>query len=401
MRMVGVNTSSQFAPAELESTENREAEAQHEEPAVTAAAVKEDKQSTLETPDKLLDAGSRENPVDDPVGSATPQRPSSGEPIALAVLQQLPLEEPPHVEPNEGGGPPQVPSRHHHAMANAFNFEDLARALMNVRPKPLTFSSLDHEDPEKYITKCRTFITAQRLTGEQQVETLQEGLLGEARKWWQPYSEMGFDFEKFFQLLQNKCKKRTRKICSWKRMGLLTAINRNPKSAHPGLIEASDSDVSGLKRLFVLAQLSEQLFLIDTGAEVSVLPATHADGLVPSSFLLHAVNGSDFRTFGKRILSVDLETRFPLGIHVLRRAIPIFGADAIYHFNLLPHLKRGQLINNNTKLAVSGRLAFALVVGISALDKAHPMAHLLARYPQIFSPSAPIGTRATGVFHTL
>ncbi|CAB0033878.1 unnamed protein product [Trichogramma brassicae] len=192
------------APAELESTENREAEAEHEEPAVTAAAVKEDEQSTLETSDELLDAGSRENPVDDPVGSATPQRHSSGEPIALVVPQQLPLEEPPHVEPNEGGGPPQVPPRHHHAMANAFNFEDLTRALMNVRPKPPTFSGLDHEDPEKYIKKCRTFITAQRLTGEQQVETLQEGLLGEARKWWQPYSEMGFDFEKYSQLLQNK-----------------------------------------------------------------------------------------------------------------------------------------------------------------------------------------------------
>uniref|UniRef100_A0ABD2WAL5 Uncharacterized protein n=1 Tax=Trichogramma kaykai TaxID=54128 RepID=A0ABD2WAL5_9HYME len=80
---------------------------------------------------------------------------------------------------------------------------------------------------------------------------------------------------------------------------------------------------------------------------------------------------------------------------------PIFNADAIYHFDLLQHLKRGQLIDNNTKLAISGRLALAPVVRISALDKAHPMAHLLARYPQIFSPSAPIGTRAAGVFHTL
>ncbi|KAL7304187.1 hypothetical protein TKK_0003385 [Trichogramma kaykai] len=185
------------APAELGSTESRGAEAQHEEPG-------EGTRSPLETPDELLDAGSQQNPVNEPAVLSTPPRLVPGEPIAPAVLQQLPPEEPPQVETNEGGGPPEVPPRHHRAMANAFNFEDLARALMNVRPKPPTFSGLDHEDPGKYIEKCRTFITAQRLTDEQQVETLQEGLLGEARKWWQPYSEMGFDFEKYSQLVQNK-----------------------------------------------------------------------------------------------------------------------------------------------------------------------------------------------------
>ncbi|CAB0037102.1 unnamed protein product [Trichogramma brassicae] len=56
---------------------------------------------------------------------------------------------------------------------------------------------------------------------------------------------------------------------------------------------------------------------------------------------------------------------------------------------------------NTTNLAVSGQLVFAPVTGISALDKSHPMAHLLARFPQIFSPSAPVGARAAGVFHTL
>uniref|UniRef100_A0ABD2WB22 Peptidase A2 domain-containing protein n=1 Tax=Trichogramma kaykai TaxID=54128 RepID=A0ABD2WB22_9HYME len=52
------------------------------------------------------------------------------------------------------------------------------------------------------------------------------------------------------------------------------------KLQSPGLIEASDSGVSGSKRLFVLDKLTEQLFLIDTGAEVSVLLATRSDGLV-------------------------------------------------------------------------------------------------------------------------
>uniref|UniRef100_A0ABD2VY36 Retrotransposon gag domain-containing protein n=1 Tax=Trichogramma kaykai TaxID=54128 RepID=A0ABD2VY36_9HYME len=90
-------------------------------------------------------------------------------------------------------------------MANApFNFEELARALMTVRPALPTFSGLDHECPDKYLQKCTAYITATHLPESQQVATLQEGLQGEAKKWWQSYQVMELDFASYQQLIKSR-----------------------------------------------------------------------------------------------------------------------------------------------------------------------------------------------------
>ncbi|CAB0041770.1 unnamed protein product [Trichogramma brassicae] len=101
---------------------------------------------------------------------------------------------------------PNLPPQENPAeMANgAFNFEELARALMATRPVAPTFSGLDHECPEKYLRKCTTYITATNLPAEQQVSSLQEGLQGEAKKWWQCYRVMELDFARYQQLIRAK-----------------------------------------------------------------------------------------------------------------------------------------------------------------------------------------------------
>ena len=50
-------------------------------------------------------------------------------------------------------------------------------------------------------------------------------------------------------------------------------------------------------------------FLVDTGAEVSVLPPSPADRKHPDGFNLLAVNGSGIATFGKRSLTLNLGLR--------------------------------------------------------------------------------------------
>ncbi|KAL7288347.1 hypothetical protein TKK_0017681 [Trichogramma kaykai] len=77
------------------------------------------------------------------------------------------------------------------------------------------------------------------------------------------------------------------------------------------------------------------------------------------------------------------------------------GADAFAHFDLLPDLKRCQIIDNITKLTAKGQLASASLTGISVLDPLHPLAHLLNKCPQAFRPSTPNGTRVTAICHTL
>ncbi|CAB0039647.1 unnamed protein product [Trichogramma brassicae] len=109
-------------------------------------------------------------------------------------------------EEDEQGGQPTPSPRRNYAMdqQDVFNFEELARALLSARPAVPTFSGLDHEDPDKYLEKCQAFITGQRLQAEQQVPTLQEGLQGEAKKWWLPYQIMELDYERYSQLIKSK-----------------------------------------------------------------------------------------------------------------------------------------------------------------------------------------------------
>ncbi len=64
-----------------------------------------------------------------------------------------------------------------------------------------------------------------------------------------------------------------------------------------------------LGRLFYIHDISSNTrFLVDTGAEVSVVPPFHTErSHQPSTFTLQAVNGSKITTFGVRSLTLNLE----------------------------------------------------------------------------------------------
>ena len=58
-------------------------------------------------------------------------------------------------------------------------------------------------------------------------------------------------------------------------------------------------------------------FLIDTGADISVLPLSSAKGNVaPSEFKVYAADGTPIPTFGSRTLSLDLGLRQCLSVHL-------------------------------------------------------------------------------------
>ncbi len=72
-------------------------------------------------------------------------------------------------------------------------------------------------------------------------------------------------------------------------------------------------DASGLNtcRLLHITERSSKLsFLVDTGAQVSVLPPTRSDRLrKQESFTLSAVNGTPIATYGTRSLTLNLGLR--------------------------------------------------------------------------------------------
>ncbi|XP_058456390.1 uncharacterized protein LOC131433804 [Malaya genurostris] len=64
------------------------------------------------------------------------------------------------------------------------------------------------------------------------------------------------------------------------------------------------------RRLSILDRTHSIRFLIDTGSDVSILPATRKDKTKPPiPFILHAANSTNIKTFDKRFLYVDLGLR--------------------------------------------------------------------------------------------
>lgn len=133
----------------------------------------------------------------------------------------------------------------------------------------------------------------------------------------------------------------------------------SPSGKRPGQSLAA-TGVPGLvpSRLFLVMDRTRGLrFLVDTGAEVSVLPATQAERKRPSkSLTLQAVNATPIATHGTRSLTVDLGLRrtFRWVFVVADVETPILGADFLSHFNLLVDMTHCRLVDAHTHLMIQG-----------------------------------------------
>ena len=91
---------------------------------------------------------------------------------------------------------------------------------------------------------------------------------------------------------------------------------------------------------------SQRHFLVDSGADESVVPATAQDQTLPRSQSLLAANGTEIATFGRR----DLALSFAPGHQVIQTfwvadvERPILGADFFIAHSLLIDLKKRRLL---------------------------------------------------------
>lgn len=112
-------------------------------------------------------------------------------------------------------------------------------------------------------------------------------------------------------------------------------------------------------RLFhVTDRLTKVRYLVDTGAEICVIPPTltdrrRRDHSTPS---LTAVNGSTIKTYGQRSVTLDigLKRKFHWCFLVADVCVPIIGADFLWHFKLLVDVREHRLIDTATHLSVQG-----------------------------------------------
>ena len=145
----------------------------------------------------------------------------------------------------------------------------------------------------------------------------------------------------------------------------------------------SATDVSGYpsSRLFHIKDKNTHThFLIDTGAEVSVIPLSLSDSRPsPDKLTLTAVS-TIIRTFGKCSLTLHRPFSWVFIIAEVKR--PILGADFLSHFGLLVDMKQRQLLDTITQLHVPGILSSEPSPGptIRPKDNSDPYHNLLSNF---------------------
>ncbi|GFV58440.1 transposon Ty3-G Gag-Pol polyprotein [Trichonephila clavipes] len=140
-------------------------------------------------------------------------------------------------------------------------------------------------------------------------------------------------------------------------------------------------------RLFVKDRETGCQFLVDSGADVSILPWTKTKGECQASqYKLYAANGTEIPRYGLKILTLDLDLRrpfqWPFIIAKVKRGI--IGADflqkfhtvnrASKYFNLLksyPDLTKPNLVNRVVKHGVKHHI---LTTGQPVYSKARQLA---------------------------
>ena len=130
-------------------------------------------------------------------------------------------------------------------------------------------------------------------------------------------------------------------------------------------------------------------FLIDTGAQVSVIPATPQDKKHQmSSSNLTAANGSTIKSYGYKSLSLTLGLRRQFRFVVLVADVqePILGADFLYHFNLVVDIRNRRLRDPLTNLSTTGDIQTTSLHSVTMLQSTDSFSKLLSEYPDITAP---------------
>eukprot|EP00794_Sanderia_malayensis_P005011 gene5011-biopygen4077 len=122
-------------------------------------------------------------------------------------------------------------------------------------------------------------------------------------------------------------------------------------TSHPGPTSTS-------RLFFVTDKYSGTRFLVDTGADVSVIPcqAIEKGHHNPSAFQLQAVNKSSISTYGERSIALDLGLRrtYRWIFIIVDVQTPILGADFLSHYALKVDVRHRKLTDTRTTLMIQG-----------------------------------------------
>ncbi|BHF60215.1 hypothetical protein SprV_0100317800 [Sparganum proliferum] len=168
--------------------------------------------------------------------------------------------------------------------------------------------------------------------------------------------------------------------------------SRRVKPVNPKVCAANPPDGCNTGRTFYVRDTrSGRRFLVDTGAQISVVPPTAADRHFPSPGLhLQAANCSPIPTFGSLSLTLNIGLRRSFTWIFVIADVPhaILGSDFLAEFDLLVDCRRARLLDRTTGLFVRGLTPFTPPTNLSVLDTdiASPFRQLPLSHPNIINP---------------
>lgn len=154
--------------------------------------------------------------------------------------------------------------------------------------------------------------------------------------------------------------------------------------------EADVCTISPSHRLCVTDLNSGLRFLVDTGANVSVIPVRKKlfSDNVCSDYKLYAANGTEIRTYGTQSLVLNFKLRRPYRWTFIIADVkqPILGADFLEHYKLLVDVSERKLLDKVTNLSVLTSVVNYTEPPLYTVDSEHPYFELLQKYPDVTKP---------------
>ena len=135
--------------------------------------------------------------------------------------------------------------------------------------------------------------------------------------------------------------------------------------------------------------VSRLIYLIDTGAEISVMPPRPEDrSHSPDNVQLQAANGSSNQTFGRRSVKVELDLAKPFtrNFTIAEVTKPILGADFLRYYGLLVDLGRKRLMDAETFLTVPTSDRRTTVSKLCVITNKDMFSNILDEFKDITTP---------------
>ncbi|GFO17447.1 retrovirus-related pol polyprotein [Plakobranchus ocellatus] len=158
-----------------------------------------------------------------------------------------------------------------------------------------------------------------------------------------------------------------------------------------------------MTQLFVTDEKSKRRFLVDTGAQVSVTPASWADKVSGATGpKLQAANGSSIATYGSRVVHLHLGNRiFDARLISANVKRPLLGADFLRQHNLLVDIRGRRLIEADSFSHINCSVSSASTDSDLALIEptSNRFRKILNGYPELLQPTFSTAEVKHGVKH--